>query len=67
MDLRIIFTTIKNVLQRKDIEVAPNLMDFDEYRRQQMEGRTFLTVEDATIDDTPIKVVREDKFRAFGG
>lgn len=67
MDLRIIFTTIKNVLQRKDIEVAPNLMDFDEYRRQQMAGRTFLTVEDATIDDTPIKVVREDKFRAFGG
>ena len=67
MDLRIIFTTIKNVLQRKDIEVAPNLMDFDEYRRQQMSGRTFLTVEDATIDDTPIKVVREDKFRAFGG
>jgi len=66
MDLSILFTTIKNVLQRKDIEVAPNLMDFDEYRRQQMAGKTFLTVEDATIEDTPIKVVREDKFIAFG-
>lgn len=67
MDLHIIFITIKNVFQRKDIEVAPNLMDFDEYRRQQMVGRTFLTVEDATIENTQIKVVREDKFKAFGG
>ena len=36
LDLNIIFTTIKNVLQRKDIEVVTNLMDFDEYRRQQL-------------------------------
>lgn len=67
IDLCIILMTIKNVLQRKDIEVAPNLMDFDEYRRQQMNGKIFLTIEDATIKDIPIKVVREDKFRAFGG
>ena len=43
--------TIKNVLQRKDIEVAPNLMDFDEYRRQQLLGRTFMKFEDAIIED----------------
>ena len=49
LDLRIIFTTIKNVLQRKDIEVAPNLMDFDEYRRQQLAGRVFKCVQDAII------------------
>ena len=67
MDLRIIFMTIKNVLQRKDIEVAPNLMDFDEYRRQQQAGRVFLRVEDAIIDNQPIKVVREDVFPIFGG
>lgn len=67
LDLNIIFTTIKNVLQRKDIEVAPNLMDFDEYRRQQMAGRVFLKVEDAIIDNQPIKVVREDAFPAFWG
>ena len=35
MDIRILFKTIKNVFQRKDIEVATNLMNFDEYRRQQ--------------------------------
>jgi len=67
MDLRIIFMTIKNVLQRKDIEVAPNLMDFDEYRRQQQAGKVFLKVEDAIIDNQPIKVVREDVFPIFGG
>jgi len=67
MDLRIIFMTIKNVLQRKDIEVAPNLMDFDEYRRQQQAGRVFLRVEDAIIDNQPIKVVREDVLPIFGG
>ena len=44
MDIRIILTTIKNVLQRKDIEVAQT-MDFDEYRRQQAAGRVFLKVE----------------------
>lgn len=50
MDIRIIFVTFKKVIQRKDIEASPNLMNFDEYRRQQMAGRTFMTVEDATID-----------------
>lgn len=49
LDLKIIFITIKNVLQRKDIEVVPNLMDFDEYRRQQQLGKVFMTVEDAII------------------
>lgn len=49
MDMKIIFMTIKNVLQRKDIEVAPNLMDFDEYRRQQNAGRIFKTIDDAKI------------------
>lgn len=50
MDIRIIIMTFKKVIQRKDIEASPNLMNFDEYRKQQMAGRTFLTVEDATID-----------------
>ena len=50
LDVKIIFTTIKNVLKRKDIEVAPNLMDFDEYRRQQQAGRIFNSVKDAIID-----------------
>ena len=50
MDIRVIIMTFKKVIQRKDIEASPNLMNFDEYRRQQMAGRTFLTVEDATID-----------------
>ena len=50
MDIRIIIMTFKKVIQRKYIEASPNLMNFDEYRRQQMAGRTFLTVEDATID-----------------
>ena len=49
MDLKILMMTINNVLKRKDIEVAPNLMDFDEYRRQQSKGRVFKSVEDATI------------------
>ena len=67
LDIKIIIQTIKNVLQRKDIEVAPNLMDFDEYRRQQQAGRIFLKVEDAIIGNQPIKVVREDSFPIFGG
>lgn len=67
MDIRIILQTIKNVLQRKDIEVAPNLMDFDEYRIQQAAGRVFVTVEDAIIDNQPIKVVRDDKYPLNGG
>lgn len=49
-DLKILFKTVYNVLKRKDIEVAPNLMDFDEYRRQQQAGRVFSTIEDATIN-----------------
>lgn len=60
LDIKIILQTIKNVLQRKDIEVAPNLMDFDEYRRQQAAGRVFLKVEDAIIDNQRIKVNRDD-------
>lgn len=67
LDLKIIFTTIKNVLQRKDIEVAPNLMDFDEYRRQQQAGKVFLKVEDAIIDNQPIKVIRDDMYPINGG
>lgn len=67
LDVKIVLMTIKNVLQRKDIEVAPNLMDFDEYRRQQMNGRGFLKVEDAIIDNQPIKVVREDAYPIMGG
>lgn len=51
MDLKIVLSTIKNVLQGKDIEVSPNLMDFDEYRRQQMAGHVFNTIKDATIND----------------
>lgn len=49
-DLKILFMTVYNVLKRKDIEVAPNLLDFDEYRRQQQAGRVFSTIEDATIN-----------------
>lgn len=67
MDIRIIIQTVKNVLQHKDIEVAPNLMDFDEYRRQQAAGRVFLKVEDAIIDNQPIKVVRDDCYPGMGG
>ena len=48
-DLKILYMTAYNVLKRKDIEVAPNLMDFDEYRLQQRAGRVFSTIEDATI------------------
>lgn len=50
LDLQIVFSTIKNVVRKKDIEVAPNLMDFDEYRRQQRAGRVFNTVKDAIIE-----------------
>lgn len=49
-DLKILFMTVYNVLKRKDVEVAPNLLDFDEYRRQQQAGRVFSTIEDATIN-----------------
>ena len=67
LDIKIIFTTIKNVLQRKDIEAAPNLLDFDEYRRQQQAGRKFMAIDDALIDNQPIKVVRDDLFPDVGG
>ena len=49
LDLKIVFTTIKNILSRKDIEVAPNLVDFDEYRRLQSDGRVFSNIEDALL------------------
>lgn len=67
LDIRILFMTIMNVIKRKDIEVAPNLMDFDEYRKQQLQGKTFLSIEDATIDSTHIKIIREDQFPIYGG
>lgn len=51
VDIKIVFQTIKNILNKKDIEVAPNLMDFDEYRRQQSNGRVFRSIEDAIIKD----------------
>lgn len=50
LDLKIVFTTIKNILSRKDIEVAPNLVDFDEYRRLQADGYVFSNIEDALLD-----------------
>lgn len=50
LDLKIVFTTIKNILSRKDIEVAPNLVDFDEYRRLQADGFVFSNIEDALLD-----------------
>jgi len=49
IDFNIFFLTIKKVFGRKDIEAAPNLMDFDEYRRQQANGRVFSKIEDAII------------------
>ena len=67
LDIKIILTTIKNVLQRKDIEAAPNLLDFDEYRRQQQAGRKFMVIDDALIDNQLIKVVRDDLFPDVGG
>ena len=67
MDIRIFFHTVKNILQHKDIEVAPNLMDFDEYRRQQAVGQVFLKVEDVIIDNQQIKVVRDDCYPNMGG
>lgn len=50
LDLKIVFTTIKNILSRKDIEVAPNLVDFDEYRRLQADGVVFSNIDDALLD-----------------
>ena len=51
LDLKIVFTTIKNILSRKDIEVAPNLVDFDEYRRLQSEGCVFSNIGEALLGD----------------
>lgn len=51
LDLKIVYTTIKNILSRKDIEVAPNLVDFDEYRRLQSDGCVFSNIDDAILDD----------------
>lgn len=67
MDLNIIIQTIMNVLQRKDIEVATNLIDFDEYRKQQASNRVFLKVEDSVFDGQIIKVVRDDCYPGMGG
>ncbi|MBQ0143217.1 MAG: sugar transferase [Prevotellaceae bacterium] len=67
LDIKIVLQTIKNVINRKDIEVAPNLMDFDEYRRLQATDHVFLKVEDAIIDNQPIKVVRDDLYPGMGG
>ena len=36
-------------LKHKDIEVVPNLMDFDEYRKRQSQGHVFRTIEDAIV------------------
>ena len=49
LDLKIIIRTIVNVLKHKDIEIVPNLMDFDEYRKCQSKGRVFRTIEDAIV------------------
>lgn len=51
LDIKIVLSTIKNILNRKDIEVAPNLMDFDEYRIEQSKGHLFTSIEDAIIKD----------------
>lgn len=67
MDLCIIFQTIKNVMARKDIEVVPNLLDFDVYRQLQRQGYEFLSIEDAIIDDQKIKIIRDDLFPLSGG
>ena len=50
LDVRIIIKTVKNVLLRKDVEVAPNLMFFDEYRKQQALGKVFEVIDDAIVD-----------------
>ena len=50
LDIRIVLNTVKNVLRKKDVEVAPNLMFFDEYRRQQTSGMVFEKYEDAIVD-----------------
>ena len=49
LDIKIILKTIINVLKHKDIEVVPNLMDFDEYRKRQSQGHVFSTIEDAIV------------------
>ena len=49
LDIKIILKTIINVLKHKDIEVVPNLMDFDEYRKKQSQGHVFSTNEDAIV------------------
>lgn len=51
LDIKIVLMTIKKIIQRKDIEVVPNLLDFDEYRSQQKAGRCFIRIEDAMINN----------------
>lgn len=67
LDLNVIFLTIKNIIKRKDIEITTNLMDFDEYRKLQISEETFISIENAVIENIPMKIVRDDKFNAFGG
>lgn len=57
MDIRILYITIKHVLQHKDIETVPNLMDFDVYRKKQINGNEFLTLEDAVINKQSINTL----------
>lgn len=49
LDSKIFLLTIKKVIKREDIEAVPNLLDFDEYRRQQQNGVVFKSLEDALI------------------
>ena len=50
LDVMIFLNTMKNVIDKKDIEIAPNLMFFDEYRRWQASGKVFEKYEDAIVD-----------------
>ena len=50
LDVMIFLNTMKNVLDKKDIEIAPNLMLFDDYRRRQASGKVFVKYEDAIVD-----------------
>ncbi len=50
LDVMIFMNTMKNVIDKKDIEIAPNLMFFDEYRRWQASGKVFEKYEDAIVN-----------------
>ena len=66
LDMKIILRTLSNVIKHKDIEVVPNLLDFDKYRQMQNMGHEFHILEDALIDDHNIKIVRDDCFPQSG-